>query len=283
MAAATCSTRPDEMTDLCIPALRIPYPEYGLGPCRHLDLRCDQASETALEGPMALCQYRWFVGHHGAFLAWRAMATGLARLARLEFPGPDLVHAAALAFDVYSIMLLYTGSCTRDEYNADIRPAMMSADPAFSGRWGRDFEAIPTLLRAVQSAHGREATAVLTAAAVTNRAAHVAVTRKLVPDGVSLLRGAGQDPREPATDAQRDTFDRFFLVERGCVNQVQYATQVLDVFARVLADLGQRPLRPSVRDFDGLPAERVAAITGLCGQAAGLLSRFARLAADTAQ
>ncbi|TWP47253.1 L-tyrosine 3-hydroxylase [Lentzea tibetensis] len=204
---------------LCLPA--------ATSPCRGCcDLREPVGPPPA--DPVARAVHRWVLGHHGAFLAWRFLADALRR---------NDVRCAVLGYDTYSSMLEYSGSCTREVYEEAIRPLMTAAHPAFSGRWARDYEPIPALLRTARAALGRERAAPLTAASRRNLLAHQAVVRKLVPGGPSLLRGSGRDVHAPPTDHERDLFDEFFLVSRGPCCERRYRAQVRRVFAAILVDV----------------------------------------------
>lgn len=190
------------------------------------------------DDPVDRAVYRWILGHHGAFLAWRFLADALER---------QDVRGAVLGYDTYSSMLEYSGSCSRETYEEAIRPLMTAVHPAFSGRWARDHEPIPGLLRRMRAALGRERAAPLTEASRRNLLAHQKVMRKLVPDGPSLLRGSGRDVHAPPTDSERDLFDEFFLVRRGHCGEKRYRAQVGRVFAAIQADLE----RPDLERPDG--------------------------------
>ncbi|WP_143116249.1 hypothetical protein [Lentzea xinjiangensis] len=189
--------------------------------------------------------HRWFLGHHGAFLVWRFIASSLDRVIRER--NSQSTHLAALGYDAYTVMLAYSGSCSREVYEDVIRPMMAAFDPAFSGRWARDYEPLPDLLRRARAALGPVAAAPLTAASKANLAAHVEVMRRLVPGGASLLRESGR-ARVPTTDAERARFDEFFLVSRenACVSR--YRAHRAAVLSAIGHDLAKHPLRPEYRD-----------------------------------
>ncbi|WP_370942319.1 hypothetical protein AB5J62_24725 [Amycolatopsis sp. cg5] len=149
--------------------------------------------------------YRWVLGHQIAFGVWRLIADNLAEIASGGKPDFD----PAWLFDQYSILLLYTGSFTEIVYRERIRPSMMAADPAFSGRWGRDYHRV---LRMLEAAKPHDT--VLRDALLRNRRVHIAVARRLVPEGGSLLRDAGR-ASAPVTDAEFDIFDTYFGVRRA--------------------------------------------------------------------
>lgn len=185
---------------------------------------------TAPTAPVARALHRWFLGHHGAFLAWRFLADALEK---------SDVDGATVAYDAYSVMLEYAGSCDRDVYDSVIRPRMRAVDPAFSGRWARDYERVPALLRRARTTPGA---APLNAASKRNLRVHMDVGRRLVPGGVSLLRASGHT-RVTTTPRQRDLFDEFFLVRRERCCEGAYHAQVRRVFLGIIDDLDRHPVR----------------------------------------
>jgi hypothetical protein len=189
----------------------------------------------------ALAAYRWFVGHHAAFVIWRLLSRALCRIAAEATP-TAAVHEAILLYEVYSALLRYSGSLTAEVYARDIRPRMAAADPAFSGRWARDHEPIPALLRAARAAHPRNALTPLDQAVRQNALAHRAVARRLVPEGASLLSERGGDVTAPTTERERRIFDAFFRVQRVPVCRAGLSAQLVRRLAQVLCDLAHRPL-----------------------------------------
>lgn len=230
-----------------LPVLRMPPPGTELIPCA---TGCYQIpiEISAPEDPVDRAVHRWFLGHHGAFLVWRFLADSLDRLIRE--PDSQLVRLAALGYDAYSVMLAYSGSCSREVYEDVIRPLMMSFDPAFSGRWARDYEPLPGLLRRARTALGPAAAAPLSSASKANLLAHMEVMRRLVPGGASLLRESGRTS-VPTTDAERARFDEFFLVSRENVCVSRYRAHRAAVLSAIGRDLAERPLRPEYGDKPG--------------------------------
>ncbi len=165
--------------------LRIPQPHdpfrvHTKGPMPAIGWR------NAPDDPDELARYRWWIGHHLAFCVWRLLSERLASIANDQQTQPPSVAASIAMYDVYSVLLLYAGSCSPEVYLRTIRPAMVAADPAFSGRWARDYEAIPGLLRTIRRTRPAELVAGLLAAARTNQVVHMAVGKRLVHDGPSL-------------------------------------------------------------------------------------------------
>jgi hypothetical protein len=72
---------------------------------------------------------------------------------------------------------------------------------------------------------------------VCNHQVHRAVARKLVPDGVSLLRRA-RHAGAPPTEAERALFDSFFRVRRDTVCRRGFVAQVFRRLALVVWDIG---------------------------------------------
>ncbi|HEX7302263.1 L-tyrosine 3-hydroxylase [Lentzea sp.] len=246
MSAPAC-VAPWGHTWVDLPVLRLPSPGVELIPCAD---GCYQIPIhiTAPEDPAGRAVHRWFLGHHGAFLVWKFLSVSLDRLIRES--DSRLVALAALGYDAYSVMLAYSGSCSREVYEELIRPMMVAFDPAFSGRWARDYEPLPGLLRRARTALGPAAAEPLSAASKANLLAHMEVMRKLVPDGQSLLRESGK-ARVPTTDAERARFDEFFLVSRENVCASRYTAHRTAVLSAIDQDLAEHPLRPEYRDTLG--------------------------------
>jgi hypothetical protein len=278
-----------------IDALHLPLPDHHLLPCATApgQAGCDQPTDSdlallrnpadatalvPLQPPAeedARARYRWFIGHHLSFCVWRLLAETLSRLAGHARPPAGIVSAAARMYDVYSVLLLYSGSCSTDVYNGVIRPEMMGADPAFSGRWSRDYEQIPDLARAARAAHPQTLVSGLLQAARTNQLVHIAVARRLVPGGMSLLRAAGRNPGSPATDGDRDTFDALFLVQRAPVCRRTFTAQLLRRLTQVLCDLDRYPLPVEAAHRSGPLAADAGAVLGLAQASVTVLRGFA--------
>lgn len=210
-----------------IPWLRLPDPGRPLDPCS--GCAADFTSAAPPADPVARALHRWYLGHHGAFLAWRFLADAL--------HSSDIAGATA-AYDAYSAMFEYAGSCDRATYETVIRPRMRAVDPAFSGRWARDYERVPALLRQARTMPGA---ASLDVASKRSLRVHMAVGRRLVPGGVSLLRSSGRG-LSSTTERQRDLFDEFFLVRREPCCETAYRAQVRGVYSGILDDLQRHPV-----------------------------------------
>ncbi|WP_308013988.1 O-methyltransferase [Streptantibioticus parmotrematis] len=204
-----------------------------------------------------------------SFGVWRLICGSLSG----ALAGADL---AAELFDVYSALLLYSGSCTSQVYADAIRPRMMSCHSAFSGTWSRDYELVRTLLGPPLS---RNRGTRLAVAVQFNRLVHMSVAKRLVPTGNSLLRDSGK-AGVPPTDDERALFDLFFSTRRVSTCSVDFRTQMIERTDLILSDLAAQPVttRHGRADLDrfqmGLRGkfERLVSITrqltheeGLCG------------------
>jgi hypothetical protein len=227
--------------------LRLPMPGEEFGPeCserRLLDWRLPR-----IEDPVATAWFRWRVGHQTTFCVWRLLSECLAELAERPSPPSDLVQVTALLYDVYSLLLVYSGSCSPQEYETAIRPEMAAADGGFSGRWARDFEPVPKRLRALKKLAPSAAVAPITEASKANLVVHMAVAHRLTRGGDSLLRTSGQT-EAAVTDDQRDLYDSFFHVERARICRREFAVQLFRLCMVVLDDLAERPLQACTNLF----------------------------------
>lgn len=223
-----------------LPALRLPPPDTPFtagcasAPCRrHPGLPPDAGPVDDLAAdPGALGWYRWMLGHHVAVCVWRLLCRHVPEVGA----SPRAGEAVADLYDAYSALLLYSGSCTPQTYATVIRARMRARHPAFSGTWARDHERVAALLGRARPLLGDRVARALK----LNRVVHVAVGRRLVPKGKSLLRESGVDPMSTA-DADRDRFDEFFGIDRGDVCVDGFADQLTGRVALALADLAARP------------------------------------------
>ncbi|MGI8307567.1 hypothetical protein [Saccharopolyspora hattusasensis] len=221
--------------------LRLPYPDVGFA-----SVDCDVHpppgwGPSPVGDECALARYRWWIGHQTTFCVWRVLADCLKELTRQRRPSSELIRGAALTYDVYSLLLLYAGSCSVDVYDRTIRPEMAAAESAFSGRWARDYDLVPALLREVRKQHPAHATAPLTAASKANLVVHMAVAHRLARGGESLLRMASQEA-DIVTDQRRDLYDAYFHVRRTEICRQGFAMQLLRLCMVVLDDLSSTPL-----------------------------------------
>lgn len=224
----------------------------------------------APEDPDDLARYRWRIGHQLTFCVWRLLSERLATIAMEQRPVSETVAAGIALYDVCSMLLLYAGSCSPEVYLRTIRPEMADADPAFSGRWAREYEDIPGLLRVIRRTRPTAHVAGLLAAARTNQMVHMAVGKRLVPDGPSLLRQSSRKGEHPVTDRERDTFDAFFLVKRAAVSRSKFAAQIRALAGMVADDLAERPMIGPAATWDR-PAGQADLVSGFQRDASKLL------------
>ncbi|MEU1053956.1 hypothetical protein ABZ397_15570 [Streptomyces sp. NPDC005876] len=237
--------------------LVLPMPDEEFVPCRRcLADTCDRAAQyiesdlrsltlaaggtvppwlSAPDDPDDRIRRRWLVGHHLAFVVWRLTGRALADLARV--PAAEVVDRATRLYDLYTLLLQYTGSCSAERYAMTVRADMAAWHPALSGEWHRDHAVLPGLLRNARATHSEAFLAPLTAAVGLNRHVHMAVAGRLVPTGHSLLRQAGRQAGRRPTEAEADIIDAFFRVRRTAVCHDAFAAQALRRLAQVVCDI----------------------------------------------
>jgi len=262
------------------PALVPDIPDVVLPMPRNAFLPDDWAVPTQAVGLPAvpddaddLARYRWWVGHQLAFCVWRMLSESLTSITRAERPSSSLVDAATVLYDAYSVLLLYTGSCSPEVYSRTIRPAMAAAHPAFSGRWARDYEPIPPLMRVLRRTRPSAAVDRLVAAGHVSQLVHRAIGKRLIPDSPSLLKLHGHDPGQPVSDAERDVFDAFFLLTRKDMTRRAFDAEVDMLTVAVTTDLTERPLDESAGTPDA-PSPHAAATIALRRDSVAILRRL---------
>lgn len=171
-----------------------------------------------------LAWYRWVTGHQAAFLGWRALRTALDQ----AVPSAEIVAL----LDLYSVLLLYAGSCPPDVYTESIRPRMMRCHAAFSGEWAPDHHGVPAALHRATAGFpaGRTARRL-------NQRVHAAVAERLVPQGASLLQQAGRCPGADPSTEEYALYDRFFQTQRVDVCEHAIRRQFQRWLLKVVADL----------------------------------------------
>ncbi|MFD9698040.1 L-tyrosine 3-hydroxylase [Lentzea sp. NPDC059081] len=217
--------------------LPVPLPGEGWAPADTTPAPREHGALPPPSDPETRALYRWVLGHHGAVGVWRLLGDTLSGLVR--DPAASHLHDTAAGwFDCYSALLLYAGSCTPQRYETAIRRRMVAEHPAFSGIWARDYEWVAGLLARVHADQG----SVLKEAVLRNRQVHMAIGKRLVPGGTSLLKKAGRRASQGATDGERDLFDRFFALERASVSRARFRAHVVMRVAAVEEDLARHPL-----------------------------------------
>jgi hypothetical protein len=242
-------------THVCLPLPGDPFRGHNGGPMPAMGW------PNAPDDRDDLALYRWWIGHQLTFCVWRLLSEQLISIAREQQTHPRALATSIALYDVCSVLLLYTGSCSPEVHLRTIRPAMAAADPAFSGRWARDYRAIPGLLRAIPRAPKADAAGLL-AAARTNQVVHMAVAKRLVPDGPSLLRQSDRREDQPVTERERDLFDAFFLVKRADMSRSALLAQLRALTRLVASDVAERPLHKPAATWN-LPTVDADLITKL--------------------
>jgi hypothetical protein len=234
---------------------------------RAADLGCPLEVFEPPTHPADLAWYRWVVGHQVAFAGWCFLRASLTRA------GPCPEDEVVAWLDLYSVLLLYAGSCPPDIYARSIRPRMTQCHPAFSGEWARDYRGIPRALK--QAADASRST--VRPAVRRNQRIHSAMAMRLVPQGASLLKRAGRHAGGTALPEELDLYDRFFLTYRTPVCTHGMRVQLLHRLLKIIADLESSGLY-----YLGLPVSSMAPddaradIAVLEREAAGLLQQQVR-------
>jgi hypothetical protein len=155
---------------------------------------------------------RWKGGHHAFHVLLVAMNTRLDQAAALldrgehEAAAPLLDELCAL-YRAATALMRYASDFRAAEYETLVRPSMMPpfASPGFSGLANQDHAIMLDRMARLRTAVAREeeasarvtaAGARLTTAQKDNRASHMLVCRRFVPDGQSLLRDFFRQRRE---------------------------------------------------------------------------------------
>ncbi|MFG2995393.1 hypothetical protein [Streptomyces sp. NPDC048340] len=239
--------------------LILPLPGEPPAPCgrtscqERLDAELDALRAILSGSPPDAClppadeadrvRHRWLTGHHAAFCVWQLLPPGLYALAAApERATTRLLAWTTALYDVYSVLFLYSGSCTPEQYATLVRPGMAAAHPAFSGEWARDHAPVSAALRAVRDRHPAPLLTLLGGAVRDNQRVHMAVARRLVPEGASLLQQAGRSAGHGPTEAEQALYDAHFQVERGPVCRPAHRAQLVRLLAGCVADIGAHGL-----------------------------------------
>ena len=172
-----------------------------------------QAAEAPeLTPAQQLAVRRWKGGHHAFHVLLVAMNTRLDQASELLDRGE--YDAAAPLLDELSglyraatALMRYASDFRAADYETLVRPSMMPpfASPGFSGLANQDHAIMLDRMARLRTAVSRDEDASarvkaaggrLTAAQKDNRASHMLVCRRFVPDGQSLLREFFRQRRE---------------------------------------------------------------------------------------
>ncbi|MFI6576654.1 hypothetical protein ACIBFB_12700 [Nocardiopsis sp. NPDC050513] len=232
--------------------------------------------------------FRWMIGHHVSFALWRLLADALARVSPGSPDGDDqreLARAITQYVRAYCGMLLYTGSSTRQVYNAVIRPSMYRLHSTFSGTWAPDYPAVRSLFRGRRTppVHGAEIGALEREVRLSNLI-HLGVSSKLVVDGRSLLQHSIDTPDTHQPRMWGAIFDCYFLTLRAPVTPDRVVAQLLRRVKAIAIDVATNGLYPGAAHSaeespeelarpEVLACERelTATLVGVAGLAAGLV------------
>lgn len=228
------------MSSPAVGVLRLPLPHQPLRRCGGV-ARPRSRCRAPAGSPAALSRLRWLLGHQAAFVTWRLTAQALTGMLRSTADAAEQSARARTLYDAYSALFVYAGSGGPRTYRHVLRPAMRDADPAFTGRWARDYAVLPPLLRAVKRHCPESTVAPVVDAVRLNHRVHLSVAQRLVPGGHSLLRETGRVQERPAPD-DFARFDRFFHTERGPMCYPGLLTQYLDRLAGIVDDIERNGL-----------------------------------------
>jgi L-tyrosine peroxygenase len=209
--------------------------DAGLAPDR-------RAAEQGRLRAERLFWFRWITGHQASFVLWRFLGLALAKLER-DPTGGAPARTCASIIRAYAALLVYAASCPRDIYAEKIRPYMELSHASFSGSWAVEYAPIPGLIRSLPSRSAPRR------AFEECQRVHLAVIRKLVPGGGSVLksfqeRGTGQQPT-PAN--AQFYYDSFFLVRRGATEASELLAALVRRAHAITADLAADGLYPMWR------------------------------------
>lgn len=252
----------------------------------------DQARLPVATDPERLFWFRWITGHQLIFFGWRALELILEDVRRGIAAGstaePAPVEWAIELLQFYSATFIYTATCPRSLYEAHIRPWMRLAHASFSGSWAREWQPLLALLSWVTGrAHGSsdEVLRRLRNAIRNNAYVHMAVARKLVPDGESVqehFRASGRGDDTPEAD-RHYFYDAFFFVRRGDPTPETLLAQLKLRAELVLADLAANGLYPrqwnSIGEYERTDRDRDLLLR-LEQDLPGLVSRGVDIAAS---
>ncbi|MFF7635270.1 hypothetical protein ACFZB9_19255 [Kitasatospora sp. NPDC008050] len=220
-------------------------PTYRTGLWQELALLDPLPQPTTAE---ELYWFRWITGHQAVFALWQLIDDELDLV--LDNGSPSAATRAARMMDAYSVLLVYTGSSSRELYEQLIRPAMMLQHRSFSGRWARDYATIPPRLRTLRARYRKQpdaptAIVELNRAGRLNHQVHMAIAAKLVPNGDSLLRsGDGLAALGSPTEEAARLYDAFFVTQRAERTLPEVVDQLLHRLRVILLDLHSNGLYP---------------------------------------
>jgi hypothetical protein len=170
------------------------------------------AEAPGLTPVQQLAVRRWKGGHHAFHVLLVAMNTRLDQASELLDRGEHdaaapLLDELARLYQAATALMRYASDFRAADYETLVRPSMMPpfASPGFSGLANQDHAIMLDRMARLRAAVARDeeasapvkaAGARLTLAQKDNRASHMLVCRRFVPDGQSLLRDFFRQRRE---------------------------------------------------------------------------------------
>lgn len=228
--------------------------------------------------------FRWIVGHHISFIIWRLLADAVAKLSTLNGDLAGAARSVTRYVRGYSAMLLYTGSCTQQIYNATIRPSMYRLHDTFSGTWSADYPAVRSIFRGRRMPPtAPDEVESLRHEIHLSRQIHLGVASKLVTNGRSLLQDLVDHPALQQPRIWTAVFDCYFLTVRAPASDHELAAQMLRRFKAVVADLATNGLRPPSAAYpEPIPDELLSPDVMACErEIVDILAEVVQLATET--
>jgi hypothetical protein len=192
--------------------------------------------------------FRWITGHQACFVLWHLLAGALAEYKSGTCPEKDALERMRLYIRGYSLLLLYSGSCPRSQYNRIIRSPMARQHKNISGLWALDYVHVRDLLhRKIRFTDSPLARQVAYECDLNERV-HQGVAFKLVPSGVSLLRtGINSENSHylKPTKSLSQLYDCTFLTIRQEVGEECVVGQLVHRLRAFAMDVGTNSLYPA--------------------------------------
>lgn len=194
--------------------------------------------------------FRWITGHQIMLTLWHILNKHMQQIDHYDEQAVTLytriIKGTTLVFE-------YTGSCTEVYYQKNIRPYMLLTHKAFSGKWASDYIGMPKNIQNIFSKKDisestKKQLCLLRKAHNISQKTHLGVAKKLVPEGVSLLKDAKQEgyAYEQAEEHHQQLFDAFFLVRRTPISAAAVTHNLARRLHVVIDDLNQNPLTESL-------------------------------------
>lgn len=196
--------------------------------------------------------FRWITGHQMMFILWRQLTTAMQQT--VHHMDDEYMDHCTQIMDGCSVIFEYTGFMPQDFYLENIRTFMALAHKGFSGFWAADYKYIPKLTRQLMQAKyaGKLAQAQkgFKESYMLGHKIHMAVAKKLVPGGDSLLKNAKKEGHNftRAKEHHYMHYDFFFLVHRQLVTATQFKVSTEKRKQVIIEDLANNNLYNSSFD-----------------------------------